>query len=95
VAAQPLSLSLRLTTWAATRRFNLPYPVPDPELPKEVLIAISIGLLLVGATLPAWGPRVGVPAMCNWATRYLACRRLYALWRDLCARSTWLSWLAR
>ncbi len=70
--------------WAVSRRLNLPYPVPQPELVKEVLVAVSIGLLLVGATLPAWGPRAGVPAMYRWATRYLACRRLYPLWRDLC-----------
>ncbi len=69
--------------WAATRRLDLPFPVPDPVLTKEVLIATSIGLLLVGATLPAWGPHIGVPAMYGWATRYLACRRLYPLWRDL------------
>jgi hypothetical protein len=49
--------------WAATRRLDLPFPVPDPVLTKEVLIAASIGLLLVGATLPAWGPHIGVPAM--------------------------------
>ena len=35
-------------------------------------------------TLPAWGPRAGVPALYEWATRYRACRRLYPLWRDLC-----------
>ncbi len=70
--------------WAVSRRLNLPYPVPQPELWKEILVAVSIGLLLIGATLPAWGPRAGVPAIYDWATRYLACRRLYPLWRDLC-----------
>ncbi|MDQ6670671.1 MAG: hypothetical protein M3069_07945 [Chloroflexota bacterium] len=70
--------------WAVSRRLNLPYPVPQPEFWKEVLVAVSIGLLLIGATLPAWGPRAGVPAMYEWATRYMACRRLYPLWRDLC-----------
>lgn len=64
--------------WAVSRRLNLPYPVPQPELVKEVLVAVSIGLLLVGATLPAWGPRAGVPALYRWGRatwRVAACTR--------------------
>jgi hypothetical protein len=48
--------------WATSERLALSYPVPQPELTKEVLMAISLSFLLVGATLPAWGPRVGIPA---------------------------------
>ena len=80
-----------------SRRLGLPYPVPQPELWKEVLIAVSISLLLAGAALPAWGPRRRA-RQDDWAMRYLACRRLYPLWRDLsspcptwrwCRRSRW------
>jgi Family of unknown function (DUF6545) len=70
--------------WATASRLGVPYPVPQPEFTKEVLMAMSIGLLLVGATLPAWGPRVGVPELYRWYRQYRACRRLYPLWRDLC-----------
>jgi hypothetical protein len=70
--------------WATSLRLGLSYPVPAPELVKELVMAISISLLVVGATMPAWGPRVGVPAIYRWAGHYVACRRLYPLWRDLC-----------
>ncbi len=68
-----------------TRRLGIPYPVPDPALLTELLIAVSATLLVVGSTLPSWGPRAGIPALYQWAERYLACRRLYPLWRALCA----------
>jgi hypothetical protein len=68
-----------------TRRLGVPYPVPDPALLTEVLIAVSATLLVTGATLPSWGPHVGIPAFYRWAEQYLACRRLYPLWRALCA----------
>ncbi len=67
-----------------TRRLGIVYPVPDSALLTEVLIAVSATLLVVGSTLPSWGPRVGIPALYEWAERYLACRRLYRLWRVLC-----------
>lgn len=69
--------------WATATRLGLPYAVPKPEFAKEVLMAVSIGLLLVGATLPAWRPRFGVPRLYRWYRQYQACRRLYPLWRDL------------
>jgi hypothetical protein len=72
------------SAWAASQRLGLTYPVPGPELTKEVLMAVSLGSLLVGATLPAWGPRVGVPRAWQRLEQYVACRRLYPLWRDLC-----------
>jgi hypothetical protein len=67
-----------------TRRPGIPYPVPDPALLTEVLIAVSAALLVIGSTMPSWGPRVGIPALYRWAERYRACRRLYPLWRALC-----------
>jgi hypothetical protein len=70
--------------WLATGRLGLPYPVPQPERFKQVLIAGIISLVALGASLPGWGPRVGIPALYVWAARYRACRRLYPLWRDLC-----------
>ena len=70
--------------WLVTGRLGLPYPVPEPERLKEILIAGIITLIALGASLPGWGPRVGIPALYRWAARYRACRRLYPLWRDLC-----------
>jgi hypothetical protein len=67
-----------------TRRLGVAYPVRDSALLTEVLIAVSATLLVVGSTLPSWGPRVGVPALYRWAERYRTCRRLYPLWRALC-----------
>ena len=79
-----LAYVLHEGAWAASQRLGLSYPAPEPELTKEILMAVSLGLLLVGATLPAWGPRVGVPSWWRWAERHVACRRLYPFWRDLC-----------
>ena len=70
--------------WATSTRLGVGYPVPRPELTKELLMATSISLLVVGATLPAWGPRVGIPRVYRWVQQHQACRRLYPLWRDLC-----------
>jgi len=56
----------------------------DSDTVTRLLIASSIVLMVAGATMPAWGGRVGIPDVYNWGTRYRSCRRLYPLWRDIC-----------
>jgi hypothetical protein len=55
------------------------------ELPVALLTAGAIGCILLGATMPEWGNRMGIAVVARWVERYLACRRLYALWRALYA----------
>jgi hypothetical protein len=50
----------------------------------QLLLAATVLLVVIGTTMPAWGPRVGLPSLLRWAGRYRAHRRLYPLWRDLC-----------
>ncbi|MCL5108047.1 MAG: hypothetical protein M1401_04130 [Chloroflexi bacterium] len=69
--------------YLAARRFDLGYPFGDEELVSDALLAVCLVLVLVGSTMPAWGARLGIPALHAWAVRYRACRRLYPLWRDL------------
>jgi uncharacterized membrane protein YhaH (DUF805 family) len=64
--------------YLATRRFGLHYPLQDPDALSRVLTALIVVLLMVGSTIPAWGPAVYL-----WAWRYRAHRRLYVLWEDL------------
>ncbi len=65
-------------------RLGLVYPVADPEGLTELLVAGAIGLVILGTTMPAWGPRAGIPGLYQWAVHYRACRRLYPLWLALC-----------
>jgi len=39
--------------------------------------------MVVGCTMPAWGPHIGIPALVIWLRRHRAHRHLYPLWRDL------------
>lgn len=64
-------------------RLGLPYPVPEAETITQVLIAGAVGLTIVGSTMPSWGPRVGIPALCHWVSRYAAYQRLRPLWLAL------------
>jgi hypothetical protein len=56
----------------------------DQQLITQGLSVASVLLIVVGFTMPAWGPRVGLPRLLRWARRYRARWRLYPLWRDLC-----------
>lgn len=63
---------------------HLGYSVlPLLDTVAQILIAGSAALILLGSTLPAWGSRVGVPALYRWACRYRSYRRLDHLWRVL------------
>ena len=67
----------------AAARFGFVHPFPDPHLVTNTLIAASVGLMLVGCTMPAWGPRLGIPALYSRVSQYRAYRRLYPLWLAL------------
>ncbi len=71
-------------SYSVARRYGLAYPLPNPELISDLLKAVLIGLLLVGATLPAWGTRIGIPRTFKWVEQYRDCRALYPLWADIC-----------
>jgi hypothetical protein len=60
------------------------YLLGDQQLVIQGLTIASQALLVVGLTLPAWGPRVGLPRLLEWVGQYRALRRLYRLWRELC-----------
>ena len=56
---------------------------PLPPAVQDGIVAGPMALLVLGSTMPSWGPRVGVSALCRWVTQYRAYLRLYPLWRDL------------
>jgi hypothetical protein len=56
----------------------------DQQLIIQSLTIASQVLLVVGLTMPAWGPRVGLPKLLRWVDQYRGLRRLYPLWRVLC-----------
>jgi len=58
-------------------------PVLDSNTVTQVLIASGVGLMVIGCTMPAWGPHIGIPALVIWLRRHRAYRHLYPLWRDL------------
>lgn len=68
---------------AVAARAGLGQLLPQAGLISQVLMATTVSLMLIGATMPAWGPRVGVPVLYGWVERYRAHRRLYPLWRAL------------
>jgi hypothetical protein len=39
--------------------------------------------MIIGSTMPAWGPKVGILAAARWLDRYQTLRVLYPLWTDL------------
>lgn len=61
-------------------RLGLVLPLPDPMVVTQTLEAASVTLMLVGCTMPAWGPHVGIPRLSAWVTRYRAYQRLRPLW---------------
>jgi hypothetical protein len=73
--------------YLAVRRLGLEYPLSSKELTTQVLIASATGLIMVGSTMPAWGPWVRLPALLDWLARFRAYRRLYPLWSTLCRSS--------
>jgi hypothetical protein len=68
---------------AAAQKFGLHAGVLDSDTITRLLIASSVGLMVAGVTMPAWGPRLKIPALYHWFSRRRAYRQLYPLWRDL------------
>lgn len=58
-------------------------PILDSNTVTQPLIATGIGLIIIGCTMLAWGPHVGIPDLTAWLPRYRAHRHLYLLWHDL------------
>jgi hypothetical protein len=70
-----------------TLRVSLPHvfggtdPIPRNLLVTQLFEASAVTLMLVGCTMPAWGPRVGIPTLVEWLSQYRTYRRLGLLWR--------------
>lgn len=63
----------------ASERFGFPYPSLG-GLWDKTLTPIASLLALTGATLPAWGPKIGLPAVLDWIGRWRTYHRLRPLW---------------
>jgi hypothetical protein len=70
--------------YLAAAQLERPNLLGNQPLMTQGLIAASVVLIVVGSTMPAWGPRVGLPTLLGWLGRYRAHRRLYPLWWALC-----------
>jgi hypothetical protein len=66
------------------RRLGLGAPLGYEPAIAQALLAVAITLLVVGSTMPAWGPRLGLGTALRWRRRYRAYRRIYPLWLALC-----------
>jgi hypothetical protein len=62
---------------------NATYPLGDKDMVTTVLVAGGTSLMIIGSTMPAWGPKVGLLAAARWLDRYQTLRVLYPLWTDL------------
>ena len=70
--------------WVLASRLGFsPLLSPSQTVPR-LLMASGIGLMVLGSTLPSWGPRLGLDAPCRWLVAYRSLVRLYPLWHDLC-----------
>lgn len=69
--------------WVLAPQFGAAHLLSASQTIPRLLMASGIGLMVVGSTLPSWGPRVGVDALCQLAAHYRSMRRLYPLWRVL------------
>lgn len=68
---------------SATARLQILDPMPNPGLVSQVLLATFIAVGLVGATVSAWGPRLGLDRGARWLGHYRSLQRLYPLWLPL------------
>jgi hypothetical protein len=74
-------------SYVAMRRFGLGAPPGDLQAVTQALLAGAAGLIVVGSTMPTWGPRIGLPRLWRWFSRYRASLRLRPLWLALCRSS--------
>jgi hypothetical protein len=70
--------------YLASSQLDRTYLLGNQPLITRLLLTTAILVGVVGSTMPAWGPRVGLPRLLLWASHYRAHRRLYPLWRRLC-----------
>jgi hypothetical protein len=68
---------------AVALALGLSNPFLDSDAVARVLILVCLALTLTGSTIPAWGNRIGLPALLAWFDRYRVHRQLYPLWHDL------------
>jgi hypothetical protein len=57
---------------------------PDSALITDAVVVtsftVAILLILIGATIPSWGPRIGLDRVWSWAVALRDCYRLHPLW---------------
>jgi hypothetical protein len=70
--------------YLAASQLDRAYLLGNQPLITRLLLTTAILVGVVGSTMPAWGPRVGLPRLFLWASHYRAHQRLYPLWRRLC-----------
>jgi hypothetical protein len=63
----------------ASQRFDFAYP-NFGGLWDQMLPPVASVLVLIGATLPSWGPRIGLSALLDWTDRWRTYQRLRPLW---------------
>jgi hypothetical protein len=68
---------------AAALTVGLHTSVLDSDTITRVLIASSVALMVAGVTMPAWGPRFGIPTLYHRLGGYHTYRQLYPLWHAL------------
>ncbi|MEV4179710.1 MAB_1171c family putative transporter [Nonomuraea sp. NPDC049709] len=71
----------------ASERFGFSYPPAGHVLIDGVLPMLAHLLVLIGATLPAWGRLVNASESLAWLSRYRTYQALRPLWRALYAAS--------
>ncbi|MFI0418387.1 MAB_1171c family putative transporter [Spongiactinospora sp. 9N601] len=81
-AAVAMAYQVHKAIYFAARRLEFSYP-PVPLNLDALLPPLSLLLLVIGTTMPGWGPRLKVPEALEFAGRYLAYRRLRPLWLAL------------
>jgi hypothetical protein len=63
--------------------FGGPRPPLATETVGRVLVAVLVGLIALGSTLPSWGPRLGVDEAPALIGDFISLQRLYPLWKTL------------
>jgi hypothetical protein len=81
--ASALTYHVHKALFFAARRFDFGYPKALGDLADRGLPLVAAVLVLAGATLPTWGPRLGVPALWGWFRDYRTYLGLRPLWLAL------------
>jgi hypothetical protein len=71
------------TLRAAALIVGLHSSVLESDTITRMLIASSVALMVAGVTMPAWGPRFGIPDLYERFSRYRSHRQLFPLWKTL------------